>query len=49
LRSRAEAADERHERLVRGFAQQAFRRLRHAQVEVLGSCGGVAHVLQQLA
>jgi len=43
------AADERHDRLVRGFGEQAFRRLRRARVGVVGSGGGGAHVLQQLA
>ena len=45
----AAAADERHDRLVRGFGEQAFRRLRQARVGVVGSGGGAAHVLQQLA
>jgi len=45
----APAADERHDRLVRGFGKQAFRRLRQARVGVVGSGGGAAHVLQQLA
>jgi molybdopterin/thiamine biosynthesis adenylyltransferase len=43
------AADERRDRLVRGFGEQAFHRLRRAQVGVVGSGGGAAHVLQQLA
>jgi molybdopterin/thiamine biosynthesis adenylyltransferase len=45
----AAAADERHDRLVRGFGEQAFRRVRQARVGVVGSGGGAAHVLQQLA
>ena len=45
----AAAVDERHDRLVRGFGEQAFRRLRQARVGVIGSGGGAAHVLQQLA
>ena len=45
----AAASDERHDRLVRGFGEQAFRRLRQARVGVVGSGGGAAHVLQQLA
>jgi molybdopterin/thiamine biosynthesis adenylyltransferase len=45
----AGAVDERHDRLVRGFGEQAFRRLRQARVGVVGSGGGAAHVLQQLA
>jgi hypothetical protein len=45
----AAAADERHDRLVRGFGEQAFRRLCRARVGVVGSGGGAAHVLQQLA
>lgn len=34
---------------MRGFGEQAFRRLRQARVGVVGSGGGAAHVLQQLA
>ena len=43
------AADERHDRLIRGFGEHAFRRLRQARIGVVGSGGGAAHVLQQLA
>lgn len=43
------AADERHDRLIRGFGAQAFHRLRQARIGVVGSGGGAAHVLQQLA
>ena len=43
------ATEERHDRLIRGFGEQAFRRLRQAQIGVVGSGGGAAHVLQQLA
>lgn len=45
----AGAVDERHDRLARGFGEQAFRRLSQARVGVVGSGGGAAHVLQQLA
>jgi molybdopterin-synthase adenylyltransferase len=45
----AAVAEDRYDRLVRGFGEQAFRRLRHARVGVVGSGGGAAHVLQQLA
>jgi molybdopterin/thiamine biosynthesis adenylyltransferase len=42
-------ANERYDRLIRGFGHEAFRRLRHARVGVVGCGGGASHVLQQLA
>jgi molybdopterin/thiamine biosynthesis adenylyltransferase/proteasome lid subunit RPN8/RPN11 len=42
-------ADERYDRLIRGFGAQAFGRLRQARIGVVGGGGGAAHVLQQLA
>ena len=39
----------RHDRLVRGFGQLAFQRLRAATVGIVGCGGGGSHVIQQLA
>src|SRR5205814_6941030 len=41
--------DPRHDRLVRGFGSTALERLRAARVGVVGTGGGGAHVVQQLA
>lgn len=41
--------DPRHDRLVRGFGAKALERLRAARVGVVGTGGGGAHVVQQLA
>lgn len=39
----------RQDRLVRGFGEDAFRRLRSAKVGIVGCGGGGSHVVQQLA
>jgi molybdopterin-synthase adenylyltransferase len=41
--------DARHDRLVRGFGEPAFRRLRKANVGFIGCGGGASHIIQQLA
>lgn len=39
----------RQDRLVRGFGEDAFRRLRLAKVGIVGCGGGGSHIVQQLA
>jgi len=45
----ATRAEERHDRLVRGFGIEAHARLRRTTVGVVGCGGGGSHVVQQLA
>jgi hypothetical protein len=47
--SRGADSEPRHDRLIRGFGDDAFRRLRTATVGVVGCGGGGSHVVQQLA
>jgi molybdopterin/thiamine biosynthesis adenylyltransferase len=43
------AVTARQDRMVRGFGEDAFRRLRLAKVGIVGCGGGGSHVVQQLA
>lgn len=43
------APDLRHDRMIRGFGEEAYRKLRASTVGVVGCGGGGSHVIQQLA
>jgi hypothetical protein len=48
-RQREPDHDPRHDRMIRGFGEEAYRRLRASTVGVVGCGGGGSHVVQQLA
>ena len=47
--SRRQPVSARQDRMVRGFGEGAFQRLRSAKVGIVGCGGGGSHVVQQLA